>query len=59
MIAPATGVQSIRMYDLTGRKVQEWTRTNSIDISAHRAGIYVIQVQPEQGNPVNHKIVKK
>lgn len=59
MIESAIEIQSIRMYDLTGKMVQEWTRTNSIDISAHNAGIYIIQVQGQKGNPSSHKIFKK
>jgi hypothetical protein len=48
----------IMVFDLSGKKIIESKHASSVDLSACKAGIYLVAVQSESGEKSIHKIVK-
>lgn len=51
-------VQSIAIFDLSGRKISEFN-SNQINISSLPKGIYLIKISTEDGKTTTKKVVKK
>lgn len=53
---------TIRLYDVTGKQVQEWTTLNangqqSMDVSTLVNGIYIVEVETENGSLGREKLI--
>jgi len=51
-------MQSIRVYDLTGKKVIEISNNNTIDLNELSEGVYLLQATSRDGHVMTSKIVK-
>ncbi len=52
----ADNIQSIEVYDNTGRRVAEYVSTNRIDLSHLPLGGYVLKIRMEKGVSIHHVI---
>jgi hypothetical protein len=48
----------ITVFDVSGKKIAESKHASSVDLSACKAGIYLVAVQSESGEKIIRKIIK-
>ncbi|MDR0799436.1 MAG: carbohydrate-binding protein [Dysgonamonadaceae bacterium] len=53
------GEASVTVYDLSGKKLLEKQNASSVDLSALKAGVYLVEVQAASGERNTYKIIKK
>lgn len=51
-------VKSIRLYNLNGTMIRQWTETNLINITSQAPGLYLLKLSCYSGNENNFKIIK-
>ncbi len=52
-------IESIKIYSLLGQLIQDNTNKNNIDVTSLTNGIYLAEIELENGQTISKKIVKK
>jgi hypothetical protein len=52
-------ISQISIFNLLGQNIEKKQNTNQIDLSKAKAGIYLLNIEDENGNSQTHKIVKE
>nr|WP_315029553.1 peptide-N-glycosidase F-related protein [uncultured Chryseobacterium sp.] len=58
-IKSESGIASLTLFTIDGKKLAETYRENRIDLSAYSTGIYLLNIVLKDGTHLNHKIIKK
>jgi len=51
-------IQKIKIIDISGLTLKEFSSKNQIDLEGFRAGLYFVQLMNYSGLVTNHKIIK-